>query len=60
MSLLHLFAIFGALSLVVDITLVAFLWWYFWRSDKEREEMDEVMQEFEKAVDKSEKRPFAG
>jgi hypothetical protein len=60
MTLVYIFAAVGFLHVLLDLAVLGFLWWYFWRSDKEREEMDEVMQEFEKAVDKSEKRPFAG
>jgi hypothetical protein len=53
MTLTDIFAAFGVLHLVLDLSVAGFLWWYFWKSAEEREEMDI-------GVEKTEKRPYAG
>lgn len=53
MTLVYTFAAFGALHLLIDLSVGVFLWWYFRKSAAEREEMDI-------GVEKTEKRPYAG
>ena len=56
MTTLHVFALIGAILLIIDLSIVGFLWWFFHCSKEELEEMDRYVEE----TQKTEKRPFAG
>lgn len=56
MTTLHVFALIGAILLIIDLSIVGFLWWYLRVSEEEMEEMDRYVEEKQK----TEKRPFAG
>lgn len=55
---MHALAIFGAISIVLDVVVLGFLAWWSWQASREDERWVEAYIAREKA--KSEKRPFAG
>ena len=58
MSLLHILAYFGAISIVLDVLVVGFLAWWSWQASKEDDRWVEDYLARERA--KAEKRPYAG